>query len=88
MDEGSIFVLSAEDYEERSVHSYIVPIKIRGNHEISLSIHLLIANMSAYPIHYPIVPRVTGRIRCVIPITQGKILIGWFLLFTNGGLKC
>lgn len=65
MDEGLISVPLAEDWEERPIHSHIVAIKVRGNHEISLSVHLLQANMNAYPIHYPIVPKGTGRIRCV-----------------------
>jgi 8-amino-7-oxononanoate synthase len=65
MDEGLIWVPLAEEWEERAVHSHIVPIKIRGGHEMSLFVHMLLANMNAYPIHYPIVPKGTGLIRCV-----------------------
>lgn len=65
MDEGLLWVPLAEEWEDREVHSHIVAVKIRGGHELSLFVHMLMANMNAYPIHYPIVPKGTGLIRCV-----------------------
>lgn len=66
MDEGLIAVPLAEDWEERSFHSHIVAIKINGGHEFSLFAHLAMANMQAYPISYPTVPKGTGLVRCLI----------------------
>ena len=65
MDTGLISVPLAEDYEDRAVHSHVVPIKVRGGMETTLSVHLLMANMNAYPISYPVVPKGTGLVRCV-----------------------
>lgn len=65
MDEGLISVPLAEDWKERLVHSHIVPIKLRGGHEFPLFVHMLMANMNAYPIQYPVVPKGTSLIRCV-----------------------
>ena len=65
MDEGLLRVPLVEDWEERQVHSHIVAVKIRGGHEFSLFVHMLMANMNAYPIQYPVVPKGTGLIRCV-----------------------
>ncbi|KAL2017253.1 hypothetical protein VTK56DRAFT_2365 [Thermocarpiscus australiensis] len=65
MDEGLISVPLAEDWELRSFHSHIVPLKLRPRHEHYLFFHLALANMNAYAISYPIVPKGTGRIRLV-----------------------
>jgi 8-amino-7-oxononanoate synthase len=65
MDEGLISVPLAEDWEERSFHSHVVPVKLRPGHEHYLFVHLAVANMNAYCISYPIAPKGTGRIRLV-----------------------
>ncbi|KAJ5496619.1 8-amino-7-oxononanoate synthase [Penicillium fimorum] len=65
MDEGLISVPLAEDWETRPFHSHIVPLKLRPRHEHYLFFHMAMANMNAYPISYPIVPKGTGRIRLV-----------------------
>ncbi|KAG2019257.1 hypothetical protein GB937_005171 [Aspergillus fischeri] len=65
MDEGLIDVPLAEDWEGRPFHSHIVPLRTRNGHEHYLFAHLAMANMNAYAISYPIVPKGTGRIRLV-----------------------
>ncbi|KAF9694069.1 hypothetical protein EKO04_007725 [Ascochyta lentis] len=63
MDRGLISVPLAEDYEDRSVLSHVVPIKVRPGHDFSLFIHLALANMNAYPMAYPVVPKGTALVR-------------------------
>ncbi|KAE9363948.1 8-amino-7-oxononanoate synthase [Stipitochalara longipes BDJ] len=65
MDEGLISVPLAEDWELRPFHSHIVPLKLRRGHEHFLFVHLAMANMNAYAISYPVVPKGTGIIRLV-----------------------
>lgn len=50
LDEGLLSVPLAEEWEDRAVHSHVIPIKVRPGHEKSLFIHLLMANINAYPI--------------------------------------
>lgn len=63
MDEGLLSVPLAEDHEARAVISHIVPIKVKPGHDFSLFVHLAMANMNAYPITYPTVPRGTALVR-------------------------
>lgn len=63
MDEGLISVPLAEDYEQRSVLSHVVPIKVKPGHDFFLFIHLAKANMNAYPMAYPVVPKGTALVR-------------------------
>ena len=65
MDEGLLWVPLADEWEDRQVQSHIVAVKVRGGHEASLFFHMLMANMNAYAIQYPVVPKGTGLIRCV-----------------------
>ena len=65
MDEGLISVPLAEEWDLRPYNSHIVPLKLRRGHEHYLFVHLAMANMNAYAISYPIVPKGTGRIRLV-----------------------
>lgn len=63
MDEGLISVPLAEDYEQRSVLSHVVPIKVKPGHDFFLFTHLAKANMNAYPMAYPVVPKGTALVR-------------------------
>lgn len=65
LDEGILSVPLAVDWEDRSVHSHVVPIKVRPGHETHLFSHILIAGFNAYPISYPTVPKGTALIRLV-----------------------
>ncbi|KAK2828963.1 hypothetical protein FQN49_007231 [Arthroderma sp. PD_2] len=64
-DAGLLSVPLAEDWEDRPYHSHIVPIKTRPRHEQYLFIHLALANMNAYCVSYPVVPKGASRIRLV-----------------------
>lgn len=63
MDEGLISVPLAEDHEARAVLSHVVPIKVKPGHDFSLFVHLAMANMNAYPMAYPVVPKGTALVR-------------------------
>jgi 8-amino-7-oxononanoate synthase len=66
LDEGLISVPLLEEWEERRFHSHVVPLKVRRpGLEKSLFTHLLLANINAYPIAYPVVPKGTALIRLV-----------------------
>lgn len=66
MDEGLLTIPLAEDWDQRAVHSHIVPIKTRPRHEQYLAFHLALANMNAYSISYPVVPKGGSRVRLVL----------------------
>ncbi|CAA9966683.1 Pyridoxal phosphate-dependent transferase major domain [Pyrenophora teres f. maculata] len=79
LDEEILSVPLAEGWEDRAVHSHIIPIKIRPGHETHLFGHLLIANINAYPISYPIVPKGTALIRLVFHAHNTKKDIDYLL---------
>ncbi|KAF2462909.1 8-amino-7-oxononanoate synthase [Lindgomyces ingoldianus] len=79
LDEGLLSVPLAEEWEERSVQSHVIPIKVRPGHESSLFVHLLIANINAYPISYPTVPRGTALIRLVFHAHNTRAEIDYLL---------
>lgn len=62
---GLITIPLAEDWESRPFVTHIVPVHTRTSHESFLCFHLLLANMNAYAISYPIVPKGTNRVRLV-----------------------
>lgn len=66
MEEGLLTIPLTEDWQERSVHSHIIAIKTRMRHELYLSFHLARANMNAYSISYPVVPKGESRVRLVL----------------------
>ncbi|KAF5554521.1 aminotransferase class I II [Fusarium mexicanum] len=65
IDEGLITIPLADEWEQRPYHSHIMPILLHHGHEMYLFYHLIIANMNAYPISYPTVPKGASRIRLV-----------------------
>ncbi|KAI0505429.1 8-amino-7-oxononanoate synthase [Xylaria bambusicola] len=65
MDEGILSVPLAEDWDARPFHSHIVPVKVRTGDEQSLFMQLIMANINAYCISYPVVPKGTALIRLV-----------------------
>lgn len=66
MDEGLLAMPLAENWEQRHVHSHVVPIKTRPRHEQYLAFHLALDNMNAYSISYPVVPKKGSRVRLVL----------------------
>ncbi|KIX08679.1 uncharacterized protein Z518_03336 [Rhinocladiella mackenziei CBS 650.93] len=66
MDEGLLTLPLVEDWEQRTVHSHIVPIKTRPRHEQYLAFHLGMMKMNAYSISYPVVPKGGSRVRVVL----------------------
>lgn len=65
IDEGLITIPLADEWQQRPYHSHIMPILLHHGHEMYLFYHLIIANMNAYPISYPTVPKGASRIRLV-----------------------
>ncbi|KAI0429153.1 8-amino-7-oxononanoate synthase [Xylaria sp. FL1042] len=65
MDGGLLSVPLAEDWEARPFHSHVVPIKVRTGDEHILFLHLSMANINAYGVSYPTVPKGTALIRLV-----------------------
>lgn len=65
MDEGLLNIPLVEGFAHRAVHSHVVPIKTKPRHEQYLAFHLALANMNAYSISYPVVPRGGSRVRLV-----------------------
>ncbi|KAH8805417.1 8-amino-7-oxononanoate synthase, partial [Xylogone sp. PMI_703] len=63
--EGLISIPLAEDWESRPFMTHIVAVHTRSGHESFLCFHLLLSNMNAYAISYPIVPKGTNRVRLV-----------------------
>lgn len=65
-DEGIFSIPLVEDWESRQVQTHIVPVLTRPGYETFLSFHLgLLANMNAYSIAFPIVPKNKTRVRLV-----------------------
>lgn len=65
MDEEILSVPLAEEWEQRPIHSHVIPVKVKPGHETHLFTHMLMANINAYPISYPTVPKGTALIRLV-----------------------
>ena len=65
LDAGLLSCPLAEDWELRPCLSHIVPIRTRPRHEQYLFFHLSLANMNAYNISYPTVPKGSSRVRMI-----------------------
>ncbi|KAJ8130649.1 hypothetical protein O1611_g2978 [Lasiodiplodia mahajangana] len=75
MDDGILSVPLADDWEARPFHSHVVPVKVRTGDEHSLFVQLIMANINAYCVSYPVVPKGTALIRLVFHAhnTKGEI---------------
>ncbi|KFA62577.1 hypothetical protein S40285_05799 [Stachybotrys chlorohalonatus IBT 40285] len=65
-DEGIISMPTLEDWESRPFQTQIVPLRTRPRHELFLFYHLIMNNINAYPIAYPVVPKGKSRVRLVV----------------------
>ncbi|KAF2272256.1 8-amino-7-oxononanoate synthase [Westerdykella ornata] len=65
VDEGILNIPLAEDYESNEHLTHIVPVLTRPKHEVYLFFHLIINNINAYPISFPVVPKGKSRVRLV-----------------------
>jgi 8-amino-7-oxononanoate synthase len=65
VDAGLLRSPLIEDWEQRQVHSHIVPIFTRPRHEQYLFFHMSLAGMNAYNISYPVVPRGSSLVRMI-----------------------
>lgn len=56
----------AEDWDARPFLTHIVSVRTpQPRHELYLSLHLLLTNMNAYAVSYPVVPKGQSRVRLV-----------------------
>lgn len=65
VDEGILNVSLAEDYESIEHLTHIVPVLTRPKHELCLFFHLMINNINAYNMSFPVVPKGKSRVRLV-----------------------
>jgi 8-amino-7-oxononanoate synthase len=54
-----------EEYESLEYLTHIVPVLTRPKHELYLFFHLMLNNINAYAISFPVVPRGESRVRLV-----------------------
>ncbi|OCK74691.1 hypothetical protein K432DRAFT_310239 [Lepidopterella palustris CBS 459.81] len=64
-DEGLLSIPLLEDWEQRPFQTHIVPLHTRPRHEQFLFFHLLLNNMNAYAMAFPVVPKGESRMRLV-----------------------
>lgn len=64
-DEGIVWSPLMEDWESRLVHSHIVPLRTKNKYEQYLFFHLVLNDIQAYNVSFPIVPKGTTRVRLV-----------------------
>ncbi|KAL6229937.1 hypothetical protein BDW75DRAFT_249155 [Aspergillus navahoensis] len=65
VDEGILNIPLAEDYESIEHLTHIVPVLTRPKHELYLFFHLMINNINAYNMSFPVVPKGKSRVRLV-----------------------
>jgi 8-amino-7-oxononanoate synthase len=65
VDAGLLNIPLAEDYDTVEHLTHIVPILTRPKHELYLFFHLMINNINAYAISFPVVPKGKSRVRLV-----------------------
>lgn len=71
VDEGILNIPLAEDYESIEHLTHIVPVLTRPKHELYLFFHLMINNINAYAISFPVVPKGKSRVRLVFHAHNG-----------------
>ena len=65
VDEGILGIPLLEDWEQRQFQTHIVPLRTKPGHEMFLFFQLVLNNMNAYPMVFPVVPKGKSRIRLV-----------------------
>jgi 8-amino-7-oxononanoate synthase len=65
VDEGILHIPLVEEYESLEYLTHIVPVLTRPKHELYLFFHLMLNNINAYAISFPVVPRGESRVRLV-----------------------
>lgn len=65
VDAGILNIPLAEDYESLDTLTHIIPVLTRPKHELYLFFHLMLNNINAYNIGYPVVPKGKSRVRLV-----------------------
>jgi 8-amino-7-oxononanoate synthase len=78
VDEGILNIPLSEDYESIEHLTHIVPVLTRPKHELYLFFHLMINNINAYAVSFPIVPKGKSRVRLLFhahnTLEQAEIL--------------
>lgn len=65
VDAGILNIPLAEDYEDLDTLTHIISVLTRPKHELYLFFHLMLRNIDAYNIGYPVVPKGKSRVRLV-----------------------
>lgn len=65
VNEGILNIPLTEEYEDIECLTHIVPVLTRPKHELYLFFHLMINNINAYAITFPVVPKGKSRVRLV-----------------------
>ncbi|KAJ5259404.1 8-amino-7-oxononanoate synthase [Penicillium angulare] len=71
VDEGILNIPLAADYEDIELLTHIVPVLTRPKHELYLFFHLMINNINAYNVSFPVVPKGKSRVRLVFHAHNG-----------------
>ncbi|KAJ4318040.1 hypothetical protein N0V94_004641 [Neodidymelliopsis sp. IMI 364377] len=71
MSKGILNIPLVEDAEDMEVLTHIVPVLTRTKHELFLFFHLMLNNINAYCISFPIVPKGQSRVRLVFHAHNG-----------------
>ncbi|KAF2264424.1 8-amino-7-oxononanoate synthase, partial [Lojkania enalia] len=71
VEEGILNIPLAEDYESIEHLTHIVPVLTRPKHELYLFFHLMINNINAYAVSFPMVPKGKSRVRLVFHAHNG-----------------
>lgn len=71
MSKGILNIPIVEDAEDMEVLTHIVPVLTRTKHELFLFFHLMLNNINAYCISFPIVPKGQSRVRLVFHAHNG-----------------
>lgn len=63
---GILSIPSRDGYEHKDIVTQIVPIWTRARDNHHLAAHLHYADVTAWPVDYPVVPKEQGRVRLVL----------------------
>ncbi|CAG8962006.1 hypothetical protein HYFRA_00014114 [Hymenoscyphus fraxineus] len=65
VDEGLLDIPLLEDWTQRPFQTHIVPLPTRAGHEMLVFFQLILNNMNAYPMAFPVVPKGQSRVRLI-----------------------